>query len=441
MISYRPFLTALDERAAVRGSRDPLGTQQLWASFGRRVVTNLTTVSTSLPDFVTLLIGYWLVDQVADSRAERRDADVFLVWEQLAAYARYLRLDDTGIRGIERVRLKASSSRIPISPERGDQILGDQRTYGLWGLYSSPARVSGLLNREPPWLTDRAREVIESVYAPRLASVWGANARHLVDLVSQGRAQIEPRAAKWTARLDSVAECIELSELIPVERETYRDTLVHGVAGDPTRPAQILLARLVLESGPDDDGYSTLAAISRLEARAASTAGEAASQLARSLRKIITCERVIAPATSVFSFLLAQDGWRIEDVASEIDAHWESTRPPIDTAAVSAMAGEMAADDTAPDADDGRDRWLHIAEAFTAEDLVPVLRLLVEQNMAVMRRRGGAPWVEIDADGIVGVKYRDDQSYLPTAEQLPLWWRNPYFIPSLAAITRAVGAA
>jgi hypothetical protein len=34
----QPFLTNLDGRAAIKGSRDPLGVQSIWARFGRRAI-------------------------------------------------------------------------------------------------------------------------------------------------------------------------------------------------------------------------------------------------------------------------------------------------------------------------------------------------------------------------------------------------------------------
>lgn len=50
------FLTEPDnERLNIRGSRDPLGLVPLWGSFGRQVVTNLTTASGSTRGFTTLL--------------------------------------------------------------------------------------------------------------------------------------------------------------------------------------------------------------------------------------------------------------------------------------------------------------------------------------------------------------------------------------------------
>jgi hypothetical protein len=60
-----PFLTDLDARAQVKGSRDPLGAQSVWTRLGRQVVGNLTTVTNSVRDFTTLLLGYYFAERVA----------------------------------------------------------------------------------------------------------------------------------------------------------------------------------------------------------------------------------------------------------------------------------------------------------------------------------------------------------------------------------------
>ncbi len=78
-----PFLTDIDSRAAIKGSRDPLGVQPIWTKLGRHVVGNLTTVSTSVRDFTTLLLGYYFAERVAESGGGDSDLAVFLKWEQL----------------------------------------------------------------------------------------------------------------------------------------------------------------------------------------------------------------------------------------------------------------------------------------------------------------------------------------------------------------------
>ena len=70
--------------AKIKGSRDPLAAQPIWAAFGRHVVTNLTTQSTSVRGFTTLLLGrYFAAELVDKGMANREDAlDVFLRMEQ-----------------------------------------------------------------------------------------------------------------------------------------------------------------------------------------------------------------------------------------------------------------------------------------------------------------------------------------------------------------------
>ena len=98
-----PFLTLEDPNAKTKGSRDPLGAQPIWAAFGRHVVRNLTTQSTSVRGFTTLLLGrYFAAELVAEGRASREDAlDVFLRMEQLGAYVQHVAHGVEGsIRGI-----------------------------------------------------------------------------------------------------------------------------------------------------------------------------------------------------------------------------------------------------------------------------------------------------------------------------------------------------
>jgi hypothetical protein len=79
-----PFLTALDSRAAVKGSRDPLGIQQILDPAGSHVVGNLTTVSDSVRDFTTLLLGYYFAARLTDELGPETELATFLKWEQLA---------------------------------------------------------------------------------------------------------------------------------------------------------------------------------------------------------------------------------------------------------------------------------------------------------------------------------------------------------------------
>ena len=167
-----PFLTLEDPNAKIKGSRDPLGVQPIWSAFGRHVVTNLTTQSTSVRGFTVLLLGrYFAADLVDRGMAAREDAlDVFLRMEQIGAYVRHVAHGVEGeIRGIERVRrfVGEQNEKVAIAADRRGLILSDQKVYGLWGLYSVPARTSGLIPDGALDVTPAAREFVEDNYIRR----------------------------------------------------------------------------------------------------------------------------------------------------------------------------------------------------------------------------------------------------------------------------------
>ena len=95
MFTSAPFLTQIDSRAAVRGSRDPLSLVPIWSAFGRRVVGNLTTASTSLRGFTTLLLGYYCADRIQEKATDQTPLGVFLRVEQFVSYCRTSRTTRT----------------------------------------------------------------------------------------------------------------------------------------------------------------------------------------------------------------------------------------------------------------------------------------------------------------------------------------------------------
>lgn len=164
-----PFLTDFDKRADIKGSRDPLGVQSIWTRMGRRVVGNLTTVSTSVRDFTVTMLGYYFAERVAEETDSSDDLNVFLRWEQLAAYARGGGNNDWVFRGTERTKKNwDAADRIRLGVDSGSFILSDQKTYGLWGLYSVPSRSSGLVEGSPTRLTAEGRQFVEENYLPVL---------------------------------------------------------------------------------------------------------------------------------------------------------------------------------------------------------------------------------------------------------------------------------
>jgi len=139
-----------------------LGFELLWTALGRTVVGNLTTVTRSVRQFGTLLFGFYFANKAVEAMVDGQEQflPAFLRFEQLTAYARYgeknARSDIRGIRAVTRNISEANGS-LRLSPKADFQILSDQKTYGLYGLFRMAAYSSSLLrSRDETRLTPLA---------------------------------------------------------------------------------------------------------------------------------------------------------------------------------------------------------------------------------------------------------------------------------------------
>ena len=421
-----PFLTDLDSRAAIKGSRDPLGIQPIWTRFGRQVVGNLTTVSNSVRDFTSLLLGYYFVERLADEDGVASDVDTFLKWEQIAAYARAGINDDWGMRGTERVKKNLSEdSRVTISANASNQILGNQKIYGLWGLYTMPARASALIAGEPSRLTPHALELVESVYLPKLKKGAGREAKAICAILKEESRVIDLRGrdAAW---MKSVAEVLK-TNLSETEREFYREQVFFGGPNDPTDGRQKQLAAFVEATLTESDFKWSPLAVGAL-VKEATASGEGHHALGDRLNRIHIAECVLAPASVLFSHLLGTDGRTTDFVINRLKDAWGDGLRSIDNVGFRDLRGEISAG--VPEVGE---RWAETANALAFGDYGKVLELLIAQNADVMKQRSGAPWIEMRR-GKLHVRFRDEQGSLPGADDLPTLWRFNYFLESLRDI-------
>lgn len=425
-----PFLTDLDSRAAVKGSRDPLGIQQIWTRLGRHVVGNLTTVSNSIRDFTTLLLGYHFAARLADDLGPGTELGTFLKWEQLAAYARADVNSDFAFRGTERVRKNLSEDfRVTISDNRAYQILGNQKIYGLWGLYTMPARASGLLDGNPTRLTLPAREFVEGLYLPILQDGTGKDSRRILDVLCLRISRVDVRGPE-APMVKAVARLLK-TPLRVEEREFYRSHLLHGGPQDSTNGRQGQLAEL-FEGTLDRRDFAWSTAMVANLAKAAQARGEAWHPLAHRLARIRTSETVLGPISALFTHLLGLDGKTVDSVKKRLTDAWGPGLRTVDSGSFSELRSEIAADDAATG-----DRWVGIASAVAAGDYPQLVNLLIEQNKVVMATRGGTPWIEL-RQGKLHVRYRDEQGVIPPLKEIPTLWRFSYFLDSLRSVAIAL---
>lgn len=428
-----PFLTDLDTRAQVKGSRDPLGIQSIWTRFGRHVVGNLTTVSSSVRDYTTLILGYYFAEQLSAEAESGSELGTFLKWEQLVGYARAAINDDPSFRGTGRVQQNLANNTVRLSADRSRQILGNQKIYGLWGLFTMPARTSGLLDDgAPPRPTALAQELIETLYLPILEEGAGRGAKGILELLRAPDARVDLRG-RHKRVVQAVARVSQL-KLLPRERKVFRDCLVLGGPTDATRGRQGQLAELLAASALAE-GFSWSPRSVDALVDAARARGEGWSELAHRLDRIRVCESVMAPMSALFVHLLGLEGKTIDAVVSRLEQQWRGGANSIQAKAFADVVGEIAQDGT-----HSADRWRRIAQTAYRGEYRALISLLVEQNAAVMDARGGAPWISI-ASGKLNVRFRDEQGDLPGRSELPELWRFSYFLDSLRTVVATVGLA
>jgi len=426
-----PFLTDLDSRAAIKGSRDPLGLVPLWSLFGRRVVGNLTTVTGSLRGFTTTLLGYHFASEVQEREGETA-LGLFMKFEQLAAYCRYLVRKDSGFRGIERVKKALGESDVVTLSARPEyQILGNQKIYGLWGLFSVPSRSSGLLERDEV-LTLAAQEFVRKQYLTALSREGFREGREIVELLRQRQVKVH-LGGKHSGLAKALARVLD-PKVSAAEREFYREHLAFGGPQDSTEGRQRQLAGLL---GLHSNGM----AFDRHELRAvikeAARLGKAGVPLASDLRRIDHLESVLVPADSLFGFLQARHGQTVRSVADKVAKEWGPLKS-VDAGAFRELQSQVAAAFDEPSAGE---RWTRVAEGLAAGKYGDVFALLLDHNAFVMRSRNGSePWVRV-ANGRLDVRFRDEAAELPGRRELPNLWRNNYFLNPLKEVVMTLGGA
>jgi hypothetical protein len=421
-----PFLTLEDPNAKIKGSRDPLGAQPIWNRFARHVVTNVTGAANSVRGFTILLLGRYYASRLIESGAVPKEQalDVVLRMEQIGAYARHVGHGvDGDIRGIERVKalLQEHQGRPYIEVGQRGRILSDQRVYGLWGLYTVSARVSGLVPEGPIGVTEPVVELIEQVYRPRLARI---EPQLLKLLASGGRLDTKGRNPLFRMLCELLPE-----KLSPPEVNFYgrylrdaRETEGAGSRGVQARFVELLTAHTDLDHR-----------LTREEAVAlAEAAAKTDSELAESLRRVTQLEALLAPADALFDYILTRDGKTPEELGEKLVEHWGPRVPNLDPETFSGLLPEIESASSEIQA-----RTMKVCHsALAGGKYSEAILHLLDWNADLMKSRKAAPWARMSANGRIEVRYRGAETLLPEEGELGTLWKNQYFVDSLKRITR-----
>lgn len=178
------FFTRVDPRKAVSEcSQGSAWDRPIWAGQGRKLIGNLTTVTTSVREFAVLIAAIEFSSEVLQINPRASQRDAILVFEQVAAYG-LLAHDRLPARGVERARRRWMEGRFTISARPEDQILSRQETpSGVLGLFASASRASGLVESRRLELTIQGKGVLG---CPESEDVRSTAWRDLVARTSEG---------------------------------------------------------------------------------------------------------------------------------------------------------------------------------------------------------------------------------------------------------------
>ncbi len=435
------FFTDVDPEIALKDSRDPLGSQPIWGFFGRQLIGNLTTVTTSVRGFTTLILGHYLAsDLVRSGRvAANLYVDPFLRLEQLVAYSRIAWAKETGddiatIRGIRRAqaRLVNGGGCARVSADQDGQILASQKTYGLWGLYSVASVSSGFLLPSRVGVSPDTQRFVEQQMLPAFER-RGAKFDSLLKLLEAAETNFEPRL-KQSAIGRALAE-IHRPTFVAEERAFYLPRLVEGTICK-SDGAQAALWQLLKVHNDAHNGWKEefgMKEVETLLAHKAISTGAAEDTVIEWLGRIRVLEQVLAPAQQLFGYILQQRNQLVTAISKELQGQWGRGLRYIDVDGIieartfiDAAAREQGTAGTST-------RLVELARALRDGDFEACIALVLTQNQTVMARRGGAPWAEI-RNGRIEVIYAGESDVLMERSSAPLAWTNTYFLNALKIV-------
>lgn len=392
-------LSALDDRARPKGSRDPLGAEAVWSFMGRKLVGNLTTVTGSLDNFIVALLCCEFANSAVDNANVQ---ERYLRFEQLAAYLKLcLRATNDGILGVTRARANFANPPVYLGAATSAQLLADQASYGLWGLYSSALESVGLISGEHRCPTPGGKELIAKMIASLGAANWNALCR-IAQLDRIEKSPVEKFAPAFCTMLDD---------------ETLRTTTVDALLArqkDCRLQSElfVLMQRYLNEAEVPDIGAFCDWALEP---------GSATTDMQAVIGRIRGLDPVLERADLIMNWLQGKADASLPDL----------------TATLTPFLKGIVADASWRDIENlpYRPFLEEFHDACVSGDAGAAIMAVLAQNRRVMAVRGGAAWLEVGAERSLVVRVRNDRTVdLHALGKVARPLRYTYFIGSFLAI-------
>ena len=397
-------LSLLDNRLRPKGSRDPLAIESIWSSVGRKAVGNLTTVTRRMSHFMVALLACRYAHAGPESGLLEEVQQRYACAEQLSAY---LLLQDSlqaGPLGSQLAIANLKRDSMELGMHKKAQILSNQLSYGLWGLYSSALQAAGLIKGSERRLTERGVALTDLI----LQALGDAQWERFMALASQ-------KAVTRT----------QLSELAPDFAALVNDQRVR----------QYLAPALLNYKGA---GALQVALFEAVNQRLRSPGREFSvrdfiqwaliepqvdPQLQAVLQQMLLLQPVLVFANTLVVWLQSQNGRRRSALMDDL-------RPRLATPFLPSGWSSPGLPHAA---------FLHrLVEAANGGDAAAVIEQIVLQNSTVMDQRGGAAWLHWEADTL-RVRVPVDRASLPEnlGDYCNKKWDYSFFLYSFLTIAKA----
>jgi len=401
------FFTLLDDSLRPRGSRDPIGLELVWSMVGRKLVGNLTTVTSSLDNFIMALLGFYLC---GDEGRAAPAWELFERFEQATGHARAI----PGVLGIRRIEASKNNETVLLGNSPNARILDDQKRAGIWGLYSTALTVTGLSTAER----------LLTLEGHRIAEIFLA-ASPYVDVMSpvlnrQCKVLQLPQKDAISRWVLAVIEC-------QVGRDALSEALLSGGSqGSAWQQELYRQCQKFLQIGSAADGAVTVRQLLRYLV-------SNSEPLASYAKRLEALDEALALANQVFFRLLACHGLSESKVVEEMSVlnAWPKHRllvPDFPELTDSEWRRRMAV-------------LRKLCEDIRNEDWQTAIRSLLDYHRTIMEPRGGSPWCFIENEKIKVVT-SSSGAPMPSANELyegnfEKWMAGKstgYFLPSFLSV-------
>lgn len=394
-------LSILDERTRPKGSRDPLGIEAVWSFMGRQIVGNLTTVTSNLENFIVALI---CCDYAHSDNLQQLSGiqDKYLRAEQLSAYFK-LDANKTNFLGISRAKKNYEQGEISLGSDPSAQLLGNQLSYGLWGLYSTALEGAGLIKGSQRRPTIKGQQAIALIHQ-QLGAEYIAEFQKLAKLDLVHKHELENLSTKFNEMLENtqlrqevVKTLLETQANCSLQNELYlyANKFIASLDSAKSNPKANMFCKWLLEQTDLNCHLKTV------------------------IQQIIEIEVVLAFAERVMTWLQGQHQKNISELTTDLSEYlpkrcetsWYSIKNLPHKSFLQSLVF-----------------------AINQSNTIEAINIIIKHNKQIMNNRGGGAWVELDAQDKLNVRVLNANTDIKTINSDT--WQNSYFIQSFLNVIK-----